>query len=155
MDYYDYNVTNASAAPGSYFSISHLMWIPSLLRSDFEDEEGEEGERINEDDEEEEETDADGPDGRRLSATGGDEGIDPGSQSATPESEGTHVTSLGYAIPMSDEDTEMKSDAEDGKDNKITEKKQIAAAQYYKNYYDQMDDIQFADEEEGELEDAV
>lgn len=119
MDYYDYNVTNASAAPGSYFSISHLMWIPSLLREDFEDEENRIEENVDEDEENEE-----GEKMARAEATQlnmiGDEGIDPGSNPLTPDSE----------------------------DNKMAEKKQLTASQYYKNYYDQMDDIQFADDEE-------
>lgn len=148
MDYYDYNVTNASAAPGSFFSISHLMWIPSLLRPDFEEEEGEN--RI------EEEEDNEGEDEdvvrRRISSNEGaigDEGIDPGSNSMSPGSEDKNTTSLGSAIPiMSDDEPDLRSDTEDGKDNKVTEKKQLATAQYYKNYYDQMDDIQFADEED-------
>lgn len=158
MDYYDYNVTNASAAPGSYFSISHLMWIPSLLQEDFDDEEN----RINEDDDEdvqEEEDEA------RIGATrlnvAGDEGIDPGSSSVSPDSEDIQLrcattavakhSNLGCAISiLSDDEAEVKSDAEQEKDNKMTEKKQLATSQYYKNYYDQMDDIQFADEEEAD-----
>lgn len=149
MDYYDYNVTNASAAPGSFFSISHLMWIPSLLRPDFEDEQGEH--RI-EEEEDGDEGSADVVIRRRISSSGGaigDEGIDPGSNSMSPESEDKNTASLGSAMPiMSDDEPELRSDTEDGKDNKVTEKKQLATAQYYKNYYDQMDDIQFADEED-------
>lgn len=160
MDYYDYNVTNASAAPGSYFSISHLMWIPSLLREDFEDEEN----RIEEDEDEEEdvagnEDTSRGSEATQLSlAGGGDEGIDPGSNPLTPESEDIQLrcassakhSNLGCAISiLSDDEADTRSeDTEQEKDNMITEKKQLATSQYYKNYYEQMDDIQFADEEE-------
>lgn len=153
MDYYDYNVTNASAAPGSYFSLNHLMWVPSLLREDFDEEN-----RIDEDEDEEDEEEH-----RHLATRlnlAGDEGIDPGSNSESPESEDIQLrcsasavakhNNLGCAISiLSDEDSDVRSDAEQEKrDNKITEKKQLATAQYYKNYYDQMDDIQFADEED-------
>lgn len=154
MDYYDYNVTNASAAPGSYFSISHLMWIPSLLREDFEDEQN----RIEEDEDEEgEDRDADADELRneatRLNVAG-DEGID--SNSGTPDSEDIQLrcassvkhSNLGCAISILSDDEADGSASEQEKDNKITEKKQLAASQYYNNYYEQMDDIQFADEED-------
>lgn len=161
MDYYDYNVTNASAAPGSYFSISHLMWIPSLLQEDFDNEEEEQQRqenRIDEDDDDEMDEDEARSEATRLNLAG-DEGIDPGSSSVTPEREDIQLrcassavakhSNLGCAISiLSDDEADVKSDAEQEKDNKMTEKKQLATSQYYKNYYDQMDDIQFVDEED-------
>lgn len=154
MDYYDYNVTNASAAPGSYFSISHLMWIPSLLQEDFDAEQN----RIEEDEDEDDEENGARESGQFKDANmRGDEGIDLDSSSVSPDSEVMQLqcpsaavakhNNLGCAISMPSEDeADTKSDAEQEKDNKTTEKKQLASSQYYKNYYDQMD-IQFADEE--------
>lgn len=143
MDYYDYNVTNASAAPGSYFNMCPLMWIPSLLQEgDFDD--------VDEDNQ------IDGESATQLNLPG-DEGIDPGSNSVSPDQEDIQLrcattavakhNNLGCAISiLSDDEAEVRSDGgEQEKDNRTTEKKQLA---YYKNYYDQMDDIQFADEEE-------
>lgn len=39
LDYYDYNVANAGAAPGSYLGMdpAFLLWIPPLMSADFED----------------------------------------------------------------------------------------------------------------------
>lgn len=201
MDYYDYNVTNAGAAPGSYLGMdpAYLIWIPPL----------EPGEYPEENSDEDGSTTAEEPHYEEILPRHQD--IDPGSNTETPDEDSSPPLPLmsskasskelerqssrlniKESIPLqefktnktviissssvsaaasssfcqtardnrlvgvesSEDDNEMLEE-EVGEEKetsviKSPKEKQKAIQKTYQNYYDQLDDIQFADDEEVE-----
>lgn len=106
LDYYDYNVTNAGAAPGSYLGMdpAYLVWIPPLDERMPMHEESEESET---DVDEDEDDDDDDPLYEEILPTFSH--INPGSNTETPSDEAPRLPPLngssnGLKAPENDEE---------------------------------------------------
>lgn len=95
LDYYDYNVTNAGAAPGSYLGMdpAYLVWIPPLDERVPMHEESDESETdVGDDEDDEDDDDEDEPQYEEILPTFSH--INPGSNTETPNDEAPRLPPL-------------------------------------------------------------
>uniref|UniRef100_A0A1B0CTS4 Uncharacterized protein n=1 Tax=Lutzomyia longipalpis TaxID=7200 RepID=A0A1B0CTS4_LUTLO len=161
LDYYDYNVINAGAAPGSYLGMdpAYLVWIPPL----------DQGNIIHELGEKEDSPERETPDYEEILPR--HENIDPGSNTETPDEETPALMSLknslarGTATPVlvrkitNDSPGIQLQDFSKmravklpmaarllQRENKEEEEKETSVVKSHSDYFE-MEDIKFADED--------
>ncbi|GAB0092724.1 hypothetical protein DMENIID0001_077550 [Sergentomyia squamirostris] len=157
LDYYDYNVINAGAAPGSYLGMdpAYLVWIPPL----------DQGNIIRELAEKEQIAERDVPDYEEILPR--HENIDPGSNAETPDEEPAALMLKGGALMMRkiphmpetsgiqlQDFTKMKGIMHPAVPEKLVathenedeEEKETSVVKSPSEYFE-MDDIKFADDD--------